>query len=125
MRTDTLFVTADKVHSHKPLTQGYLGVLKDSADLLAEILVALGTAEPAVSTFMTVVLTAVGANNILLVTDSPTGINDCLTAFVLGAEINSNRIKGVEFAEINHNPLVLCLHLTYSNLWKHNTMELC
>ena len=125
MRTDTLLVAADKVHSHKPLSQGYLGVFKDSADFLAEILVALGAAEPAVSTFMTVVLSTIGADNILLVTDSPTGINDCLTAFVFGAEINSNGIKGVEFAEINHNPLVLCLHLTYSNLRKHNTMELC
>ncbi len=65
MRTDTLLVTADEVHSHKPLTQGYLGVLKGSADFLAEILVALGAAEPAVSTFMTVVLTTVWADHIV------------------------------------------------------------
>ena len=61
MRTYTLFVAADEVHSHKPLTQGYLGVLKDSAYFLTEIVVALGAAEPAVTTFMAVVLTAVGA----------------------------------------------------------------
>jgi len=58
-------VAADEVHSHKPLTQGYLGVLKDSTHLLTEVAVALGTAEPAILSLVTMMLTAIGADHII------------------------------------------------------------
>ena len=41
-RRYTLLVAADKIHSHKPLNQGYLGVLEDSTYGNSEGAVAMG-----------------------------------------------------------------------------------
>ena len=94
-----LLVATDKVHSKEPLAEGNLRVLKDSFDRDGEDRLAVVAVESSVGTAHAVVVSAVGANHIVLV---PTGLNDSLTALVLGGEVVRQFKYGVETGEINH-----------------------
>ena len=112
-RRYTLLVAADKIHSHKPLNQGYLGVLEDSTYGNSEGAVAMGTDIFPILACVTMVLPAVGANHI---TVSPTGLSDSLLAFGGGIKVEVNVYKRIKVSEVNHKILSLSFPILYSTL---------
>ena len=64
---------------------------------MAAMVTAIGTSD-------TVVLPAERADNVILI---PTGLKDCLTAFILGVEVGGKFVDAIEVVEINHISQVL------------------
>jgi hypothetical protein len=56
---------------------------------------------------LAVMLTTIGANNILLLTNTPTTLYDGLLALLIRGEIRCERDNAVELLEINHIAIVL------------------
>lgn len=52
-------------------------------------------------------LTAIRANNVLFITNTPTALYDGLLALLVGSEIRCEEDDAVELLEINH---VLCFY---------------
>ena len=95
-----LLVAADKIHSHKPLNQGYLGILEDSTYGNGEGAVAMRADILSVLAYVTMVLSTIGANHI---TVSPTGLSNSLLAFGRRIKVEGNVYKRIEVSEVNHN----------------------
>lgn len=96
---NTLLVAADKVHCHKPLDKGNLGVLKDSSDKHRKVPLAMVATVAAVSTFYAMVTAAVRAYNVTLF---PTRIADSTQATFLGIEVFSEFKNRVKVRKVNH-----------------------
>ena len=92
-------MATDEVHGDEPLAEGNLRVLEDGSDGDGEVRLAMVAVEPSVGTAHTVMMSAEGADNILLV---PTGLEDSLAALVLGVEVRSEFVYAIELAEVNH-----------------------
>ena len=99
-RRHTLLVAADKIHSHKPLNQGYLGILEDSTYGNGEGAVAMRADILSVLAYVTMVLSTIGANHI---TVSPTGLSNSLLAFGRRIKVEGNVYKRIEVSEVNQN----------------------
>jgi hypothetical protein len=82
-RGNTLLMTADKVHCHKPLAQGYLGILENRANQHGEIGAATVTAVFTIGAFNAFYATAIGAYNVF----TPALLFEHLLAAFLGVEI--------------------------------------
>ena len=96
---NALLVATDKVHCHKPLNQGNLGVLKDSSDKHREIPLAVVATVAAVGTFYAMVAATVRTYNVTLF---PTGIADSTKATFLGVEVFSEFKNRVKVRKVNH-----------------------
>ena len=92
-------MTGNKIHSNEPLTKGYLGILEDSTYSNGEITVTMVATVSSVLAFYAMVLTAVGANNIVLL---PTGITDNPTALVFRIKVVGEFENAIESAEVYH-----------------------
>jgi hypothetical protein len=119
MGGNALLMATDKVHSHKPLDEGNLGVLKDSTYGFREVVVASGAYEPTILPAVAVVVSAVRTNHI---TVSPTGLCDSLLALGRSVKVEGDFHEGVEVAEVNHSE-VPCV-LQYNILLKHRNLSL-
>jgi hypothetical protein len=80
-------VGRDKVHSQEPLDKWQLGIFEDSTNEARKVLVAPCAMETSILGHLAVMLTAIRANNILLLTNTPTTLYDGLLAFVIRGEI--------------------------------------
>ena len=102
----SLLVRRDKVHSHKPLDEGNLSVLKDSPNGFREVVIASGAHESTIFPAVTMAMTAVRTNHI---TVRPTGLCDGCLAFGRSVKVKGDFHEGVEVAEVNHSafPYVL------------------
>ena len=91
---NALLVAADKVHSHKPLLQRQLGILKDGSHKAGETLVAMGALELIVTVTALIYMgaTAERAHYNL----APTLLGDEVTATLVTVEMVDEGDKGVE-----------------------------
>ena len=91
---NALLVAADKVHSHKPLLQRQLGILKDGSHKAGETLMAMGTLEliVTVATLIDMGATAERAHYHL----APTLLGDEITATLVVIEMVDEGDKGIE-----------------------------
>ena len=64
-------------------------------------------AEPSVLAAYAVVLSAIGTNNVLFFSNSPTGFNDSVSARLFVVEVERHCEEGVELGEVYHNHLSL------------------
>jgi cobalamin synthase len=76
----------DKVHGNEPLLERKLGVLKDCTCGTGEVMLAVVATITSVSTSHTVVLTAMGANNVI----TPTNLRKRLLANLFVVEVVDN-----------------------------------
>ena len=97
----------DKVHCQEPLDKWQLGILKDSTNEAREVLVAPCAMETTILGHLAMMLTAIRANNVLLLTDTPTTLNDGLLSLLIRSEIRGKGDNAVELLEINHIAIVL------------------
>ena len=110
-RGNAILVTADKVHSHKPLLQGKFGVLKDSPDKAGETLVAMGALEliVPVSAFVDMGAAAERAHHSL----APTLLGNEIAATLVAVEMVDERDEGVEVFKCKSHSSS-CLTYTYT-----------
>lgn len=100
---NALLVAGDKVHRNEPLGKGNLRVLEDGSNEDGEILFAVRATEGTVLAGIAMMLTAEGANNIVLL---PTGVTDGTDATLFGGEESRQFDNGVETREVNHKAQV-------------------
>ena len=105
---NALLVAGNEVHGDEPLAKGNLRVLEDGSDGDGEVRLAMVAVESSVGTAHTVMMSAEGADNILLV---PTGLEDCPAAFVLGVEVLGEFEYGIEARKVNHKPKFECIYI--------------
>lgn len=105
---NALLVAGNKVHGDEPLAKGNLRVLEDGSDGDGEVRLAMVAVESSVGAARTVMMSAEGADNILLV---PTGLEDCPAAFVLGVEVLGEFEYGIEVRKVNHKPKFECIYI--------------
>ena len=96
---DTLLVGG---HRNEPFLKGEVAVLEDSTDLAREVPLAHTAAKPLVLASDTVVSTAIWADDILLLANTPPFLDDCLSASVLVGEVVHNLNERIELSEIYH-----------------------
>lgn len=96
VRGNTLLVRGNEVHGYKPLAEGQVTALKDSADLAREIVLALVATETTISALGAVMLTADGADNIV----TPTCFGKGVDTGLLVAEVTDDRNKALKLSEI-------------------------
>ena len=77
----------DKVHSQEPLDEWQLGIFEDSTNKARKVLVAPCAMKTSILGHLAVMLTTIGANNVLLLTNTPTTFNDGLLALVIRGKI--------------------------------------
>jgi len=87
MAADTLLVGRDKVHCQEPLDEWQLGVLEDSTDKAGKVLVALSAMETSILGHLAMMLATIRTNNVLLIANTPTALNDDLLALLVRSEI--------------------------------------
>ena len=92
-----------EVHRNEPFPKEEVGVLKDSAYLAREIPLASVATELLVLASGTMMSTAVRADNILSSTDTPSFLDDCLSANVLVGEVVHNLYERIELLELYHS----------------------
>jgi hypothetical protein len=80
-------VGRDKVHSNEPLDKWQLGILENCANETREILVAPCAMVTSILGHLAMVLATIRANNVLLVTNTPTCLSDGLLALVIRGEV--------------------------------------
>ena len=61
---------------------------------------------------LAMVLAAIGANNVLLLANTPTTLDDGLLALLIRGEIRGERNNTVELLEINHNAELFLNYIT-------------
>jgi aspartate/glutamate racemase len=83
MAADTLLVRRYEIHSNEPLDEWQLCVLEDSTNEARKVLVALGAMETSILGHLAVMLATIGANNVLLCSNTPTALKDGLLALVI------------------------------------------
>jgi aspartate/glutamate racemase len=76
-------VGRDKVHSQEPLDKWQLGIFEDSTNEARKVLVAPCAMETSILGHLAVMLATIGANNVLLCSNTPTALNDGLLALVI------------------------------------------
>ena len=103
MAANSFLVAADKIHSNEPFDEWQLCILEDSTYEARKVLVALCAVETSVLGHLAVMFTTIRANNVLLLTDTPTTLNDGLLALLVRSEIRCERDNVVELLEINYN----------------------
>ena len=77
----------DKIHSQEPLDKWQLGILENCTNETRKVLVALSAMEAAILGHLAMVLAAIWANNVLLLTNTPTTFDDGLLALLIRGEI--------------------------------------
>lgn len=103
---NALLVATDEVHSEEPLAKRNLRVFKDGSHGDGEVRLAVTAMESSVSTAHAMVVSAMGANHIVLVS---TGLKNSLTALFLGGEVGGEFKYGVEAVEVNHKSKFLVI----------------
>ena len=87
MAADTLLVAADKIHSNEPFDEWQLSVFKDCTNETRKVLSTSLTAKFTIFASHTVMPPTIRTNNVLLVTNAPTTLNDGLLAYIIGSEV--------------------------------------
>lgn len=68
-------------------------------------------AEPTVLACRAVMVSAIGANNVLCLANAPTRFNDCVSASLFVVEVERHCKEGVKLGEVYHNqPIISGLH---------------
>ena len=93
----------NEIHGNESLYKRQVAVLKDCANPAREITLAFVATESAVLACGTMVFTTIRTNNVLLVTNTPTCFDDCLSACGFVIEVHCHCDKAVELCEIYHD----------------------
>lgn len=93
----------NEVHGNEPLDEWKVAVLEDCTHLAGEVALAMVATELSAPACGAMMLSAVGANNVLCLSFSPTCLNDGLSACFLVIEVECHCHEAVEFTEIYHS----------------------
>ena len=91
----------NEIHGNEPLTKTDFGILEDGSYGNGEIAFTVVATIPSVSTFHTMMFTAIWAYNIALL---PTRIPNCPSATFLRAKVVCEFEDAIEATEVYHNP---------------------